>query len=123
MNPECIQAIRSAVRAADYREARVREVLADLAGPPIGVEKAAKDLDTVLAHVERGAPKLVSGSSAEMAVLISVRDLALLMQAVAKPKSFHEALVEDGFVAASGPQPELRRPRKRNPLIVYRGKP
>lgn len=115
MQEQDIQRIRAAAWAAERPKSTLLEALGEVAEP---LAKAEIDFGRL---AQEGGPGNRGISSAtdhtgQHMIVISMEDLAQLLEAVAKPLSFGEALIAIGFEPALGPQPSLRRGNPRIPL-------
>jgi hypothetical protein len=119
MNEQFVQRVRLAAHVAENPEASLLELLAELSGTSPEAGNAPRSIDQ---DVRLGArdTSSVSSSEGKQMIMISIGDLAELLQAVVTPPSFGEALIAEGFKPASGPAPSLRRGNRRYPLKRYR---
>lgn len=118
MNEEFVRRVRDAAQAADNRRTRILLALAEIAVAPT---RASEQINASPTDAGRRDPSTASDPSPdERMVVISMQELAELIEAVAQPLSFAEALREAGFVPATAPKPTLRRGNARNPLRRYR---
>lgn len=97
---------------------RLVETIAQIGGDPLTVRKARDELSAVLKKALNGIPQLVGGTKKgdEMAVVISVRDLAELVVAARQQETLGEALDAIGFKPYSGARILVGRGRKRERL-------
>lgn len=110
MNADHIRAVREALLLKNDRTALI-DAIGQLVSEPCSVASATSTLDGLLDEVVTQSPRSVVDASGQIAVLMSISDLATLLQAVAKPISFGEALKATGFVPATGARIATRVPR------------
>jgi hypothetical protein len=97
----------------------IEQVLATSAGGSLTVKAARDTFTKMLARVREGDMQLIGRKTEDMAVLISLKDLAALISSSAKTLSFGSALDEVGFkplgkrikIAPRSERPSLRRTR------------
>jgi antitoxin (DNA-binding transcriptional repressor) of toxin-antitoxin stability system len=94
----------------------IEQVLAASAGGSMTVKAARDTFTKVLARVREGDMQLIGRKTEDMAVVISLKDLAALISSSAKTLSFGSALDEVGFkplgrrirIAPRNERPSLR---------------
>lgn len=115
MQDEQVQRIRAAARSVESPKVALLEALADFARTSSAAETDLGPVSWGGGPVGQGLSR-GPGSARQHVIAISVEDLAELLEVVARPETFAEALIAEGFQPASGPQPALRRGNRRNPL-------
>lgn len=98
----------------------LEQVLTNAAGGSLTVKAARDTFTKVLGKVRGGDMQVIGRKTEDMAVMISLRDLAALIRSSAKNMSFGSALDEVGFaplgrrikIRQGIDQPPLRRPGK-----------
>ncbi|MCS4088590.1 type II toxin-antitoxin system Phd/YefM family antitoxin [Rhizobium sp. BK176] len=96
------------------------QVLTAAAGGSLTVKAARDTLSKVLDKARGGDMQVIGRKTEDMAVVISLKDLAALVRSASRPKSFGSALDELGFkplgrrikVRPGIDGPKLLRPRK-----------
>jgi hypothetical protein len=94
MDEDLIRRIQVAAHSVDASLERIRGLLAEL--PTTSVTHRRQKFDGDVVVIEKGK-------------------LAELLAAVARPPSFYDALLAEGFRPATGTQPQLRRGHPRVP--------
>lgn len=97
---------------------RLVEAIVQISGDPLTVQKAKDGLSAVLGRARNGVPQAI-GSLAnpnDIAVVISVRDLAELVTAARRQETLGEALDVVGFKAYSGDRVVVGQGLKRERL-------
>lgn len=115
MNEQFVQRVRLAAHVAKNPEASLLDLLAELSGTSPGSGNAPELLNQDVRQGAQGTSSVSSRDGKQM-IMISIGELAELLQAVVTPPSFAEALIAEGFTPASGPAPSLRRGNRRYPL-------
>ncbi|MBO9128040.1 MULTISPECIES: hypothetical protein [unclassified Rhizobium] len=95
------------------------ETIVQIGGDPLTVRKAKDKLSAVLGKARNGVPQVIGNikKADDMAVVISVKDLAELVTAVRQQqKTFGEALDTIGFKPYSGGRIIVGQGRKRERL-------
>lgn len=98
----------------------LEQVLTNAAGGSLTVKAARDTFTKVLGRVRGGDMQVIGRKTEDMAVMISLKDLAALIRSSAKNMSFGSALDEVGFaplgrrikIKPGIDQPQLRRPGK-----------
>lgn len=98
----------------------LEQVLTSAAGGSLTVKAARDTFTKVLGKVRGGDMQVIGRKTEDMAVMISLKDLAALIRSSAKNMSFGSALDEVGFaplgrrikIRPGVDQPPLRRPGK-----------
>jgi hypothetical protein len=99
MDEDLIRRIQVAAHSVDASLERIRDLIAELPTPSATHPGQKFDGDVVVIEKEK---------------------LAELLAAVARPPSFYDALLAEGFRPATGVQPQLRRGHPRIPLELKR---
>lgn len=94
------------------------QTIVQIGGGPLTVRQAKDGLSAVLRKARNGIPQLVGGpkNGDDMAVVISVRDLAELVAAARKQETLGEALDAIGFKPYSGARIVVGQGRNRERL-------
>ncbi len=98
----------------------LEQILTGAAGGALTVKAARDTFTKVLGRVRGGEMQVIGKKTEDMAVVISLKDLAALIKSSGGNMSFGSALDEVGFtslgrrvkVKAGNDQPRLRRPEK-----------
>ena len=114
MREQDIQRIRAAAWAAGQPKAALIETLADVVQSSVRAEfeRAPHALEGEVGS--RGLSR-AADHDGQPVVVISMEELAELLEAVAKPLSFGEAMTAMAFETAFRPQPKTPRGNRRNP--------
>lgn len=115
MQEQHIQRIRAAAWAAEQPKSALLAAIEEITVPLTKADIAFGPLTQDGGAVERGVSS-ATDHAGQRVIVISMKDLAQLLEAVAKPLSFGEALIAIGFEPALGPKPKVRRGHARNPL-------
>jgi hypothetical protein len=111
-----VQVARNASRQ-DITDGLV-ETIVEIGGDPLTVRKAKDALSAVLGKVRDGVPQVIGNLKKveDMAVVISVKDLADLVSAARRQETFGEALDAIGFKPYTGGRIVVGQGRKRERL-------
>jgi hypothetical protein len=94
------------------------ETIVQVGGDPLTVRKAKDELSAVLGKARSGFPQVIGNmkKADDMAVVISVKDLAELVSAARHQETFGEALDAIGFKPYAGGRIIVGQGRKRERL-------
>lgn len=94
------------------------ETIVQIGGDPLTVRRARDELSAVLRNARNGVPRVIGNhkKADDMAVVISVKDLAELVAAARQQETFGEALDAIGFNPYSGRRIIVGQGRKRERL-------
>ncbi|MBB5574396.1 MULTISPECIES: hypothetical protein [Rhizobium] len=94
------------------------ETIIQIGGDPLTVRKAMDELSAVLGRARSGIPQVIGNmkKADDMAVVISVKDLAELVTAARQQETFGEALDAIGFKPYSSGRIIVGQGRKRERL-------
>ncbi|MEA3537060.1 hypothetical protein [Rhizobium sp. CC-YZS058] len=119
MDVRLFKQVRAACNASTEKVADgLVGTIVEIGGDPLTVRKAKDRLSAVLQKARNGVPQLVGGpkKGEEMAVVISVRDLAELVVAARQQETLGEALDAIGFKPYRGAHILVGQSRKRERL-------
>ncbi|KQX15236.1 MULTISPECIES: hypothetical protein [Ensifer] len=101
------------------------ETIVQIGGEPLTVRRARDELSAVLRKARNGIPQLIGGpkTNEDMAVVISLKDLAELVTAACQGESLGEALDAIGFKPYPGDRIIVGQGRKSELGQLVRGNP
>jgi hypothetical protein len=111
----------AAVSAGQDIETALVEALVGHGAQPLTVRHARDTLSAVLGRAKKGEVQLIGTNQDEMAVVMSLKDLAEVVGAAAKPPTLSEALASVGFEPANR-KVVIDQGRPSEPLTRYRGR-
>jgi hypothetical protein len=108
----------AALSTGKETEAALVETLVDQGAQPLTVRHARDTLSAVLGRAKKGEVQLIGTDTDEMAVVMSLKDLAAMVSSSAKPPTLSEALSSVGFEPANRTM-TVRQSQDREPLTRY----
>lgn len=104
MNAQLLAALRELpIRPAATLEDQLTVLLMQKCeDEPLTIKRARDEFSAVNRRAREGRMQLVRGSQGEETVIVSIRDLATLLQAAASSLTFGQALSVSGFKPAGG---------------------
>ncbi|MBP2558139.1 hypothetical protein J2857_000890 [Neorhizobium galegae] len=119
MDPGIIKRVQESSGASQQAIADgLVETIVDASGDPLTVRKARDELSAVLRMARSGVPQIIGNLEKpdDLAVVISVKDLAELVTAARHQETFGEALDAVGFKPYTGGRIVVGQRRKRGHL-------